>query len=399
MRFSSITVAVLPVLFFAVFCARDASALTFDRLQITPSLDFSTAYDDNIFALDSNRVDDFYFQISPALLLKYGRTKNKLELEYGADIYRYIDTGDANNAEDQHVRAAAELNFSRLYLKFNDILKHGHETRSEENPAIISITQLNKYLSNDFNAEFGYAFSERFRASLAYDFYLVGYTLDTSKFRDLYKHEATASVFYAFMPKTSALIQGTYTRADHYNTNASSSSSFDSNEYWALGGITWDITAKSTGTVKGGYEWKVFDNPGSRNFSSPVFMVSLDHNFTPKTSIRVSGQRQAQETDDPLVSYYTSTNGTLGMVFKPFTKVEINPKGSIAYNKYSGPSLISGESIRRVETVANGGIDVQYHMNKWFTISADYKHTKRSSTITLYDYTDNMAIITLKASI
>ena len=400
MRLSYIPAVLLAVLLFSAFSPMNADALTFDRLQIRPSLNFSAFYDDNVFAVNSDRTEDYYFIISPALLLKYGLTENKLELEYRADIYRYVDTGDFNDVEDQRVRASADLNFpGGLSIKVGDLLMRGHELRSTENLAIVSQSDLSRYWSNDLNAEISYKLSERFKAALGYEFYLIGYNLDVSKFQDNYRHQANVSVFYAFLPKTSALLQGTYSRVDHYNDNSPDSFRFDSNEYWVLAGLTWDITEKSTGTIKGGYEWKVFDSQDSNNFSSAIYMVSLDHKFTPKTSIRVSGLRQAQETDDPGVSFYTTTNGTVELVFMPVSKIEIKPRGSISNNRYSGESLIAGDDARRVDTIATGGIDILYHMNKWFTIGAGYKHSKRSSTITIYDYTDNTAMITLEAAI
>jgi predicted porin len=374
--------------------------LTFDRLQVRPSVNFSAVYDDNVFAVNSDLTNDYYFIISPALLLRYGLTENKLELEYRADIYRYVDTGDSNDVEDHRMRAAADFIFpGGLSIKLGDILMRGHELRSTENLAIVSRNERSKYWSNDLNAEISYTLSERFKAALGYEFYKIGYNLDENKFRDNDKHQGSASVFYAFMPKTSVLVQGIYSKVDHYNSNAPGSSRFDSNEYWAMAGLTWDITEKSTGTIKGGYEWKVFDSPDSNDFSSAIYMVSLDHKFTPKTSIKLSGLRQAQETDDPNVSYYTTTNGAVELIFMPVSKLVIKPQGSISNNRYSGESLIAGDFTRRVDTIASGGIDILYHMNKWITVGAGYKHTKRSSTITLYDYTDNTAMITLEAAI
>ena len=175
---------------------------------------------------------------------------------------------------------------------------------------------------------------------------------------------------------------------------------FNSNEYWAKAGLTWDITAKSKGTIKGGYEWKIFDNPESKSFRSPIFEVDIDHNFTAKTAIKLSGLRQAFETDEIGASYYTDTTGSIRLSYKPVTKIEIAPRSSYSYEKYSQPITIDGISATRIDDEWNAGIDLTYTMNKWISVGLGYTHSNRASNFGgIYDYTDNLAMVKLTGTI
>ena len=225
---------------------------------------------------------------------------------------------------------------------------------------------------------------------MGYQNYIVNYNLSSQKYRDQFDNAATLTLFYQLMPKTSALLEGSYKRVVHDNANVDVASGqtpglnrlFNSNEYWAKAGLSWDITAKSKGTIKGGYEWKIFDNPESKSFRSPIFEVDIDHNFTAKTAIKLSGLRQAFETDEVGASYYTDTTGAIALSFKPVSKIEIAPRGSFSHDDYSQPITIAGINATRTDNLWNAGIDLTYTMNKWITVGLGYTHSNRASDFT-----------------
>ncbi len=386
-----------------VVCLTDVTAwaaLNLGPLDVSPQLKFTGVYDDNIFVQNGDEVDDYYFLITPRIGLALRQRDNLFELEYHADIFRYVDTGDVNDTEDHYIRGAAEINFpGGLSIKVDDLWSMRHEFRSESNLAISGVTPLNEYDSNELDVEVRYETSERFAAAVGYHNYLIDYDLTANSFRNRTDHGASATVYYRFMPKTAVLLQGRYTNVYHTDDNSTAAPRLNSNEYWALAGLTWDITEKSTGTVRIGYEWKDFDHPQSRDFDTAVYIVSLDHRFTPKTSLTLSGVRRAEETDDPAVSYYTTTGGRLGMRFNPVGKLEIMPFGSMTHNRYSGDVTAAGDTGRRQDNIVSAGLDIKYGMNKWLSIGAGYKYSKRSSNLTFYDYTDNTVSVSITGSI
>lgn len=399
MRKALFSVLVVPALVFLTGMKAPA-ALNLGPLDVSPSLEFTSVYDDNIFVQNGGEVDDVFFLITPGISLALGQRDNRFELEYHADIFRYVDTGDANDTEDHYARGAAEINFAGgLSIVMDDLYAMKHEPRSESNLAVSGVTPLSEYDANDLDVEVRYEASERFAAAVGYHNYLADYDLASNSFRDRTDHGVSATVYYRFMPKTALLLQGIYTNVYHTDDNSAAAAMLNSDEYWALTGLTWDITAKSTGTVRVGYEWKDFEHPRSNDFDSAVYIVSLDHSFTPKTSLSVTGVRQANETDDPAVSYYSTTGASLRARFNPVGRLEIMPYGSFAHNRYSGDVTAAGDTARRKDNVWQAGLDVGYEMNRWLGLAAGYRHSKRSSTLPFYDYTDNMVSVSIKGSI
>ena len=395
MRMRSAAFAVALLLFLAVPSVKEAHALSFGLLKVHPGLEFRTIYDDNIFSLNSNKVHDWYFQVSPDLLLQLQGSKNLVELEYRADIYRYVDTGDANDVEDHNFRAGADIKLNKLEFTLSDLARRAHELRSEENPAVIGITPLSKYWNNDLSVGVTYQPVDRFKVGISYENYFIDYDLDENQFRNRMDNSGLLTLYYRFLAKTSLLVQGIYRDIDH-TQNTALANSLDSREYWALGGLTWDITAKTTGTIRGGYEWKDFKDPSRKDFQSGVYLISAEHRFTPKTSVLLDGTRQANESDDPSVNYYTTTNGRATVKWIPITKFQVAPFGAYTYNAYGGEVTVDGDTARRKDNIWAAGIDLSYFMNKWVTIAVGYQHSKRSSNLTFYDYTDNMAMISIK---
>jgi polysaccharide biosynthesis protein VpsM len=384
---------------------QDAHALNFGRATVNPYVGFDTTYDDNVFRTTADRIDDWYFLISPGIKLDVPQRDNLFELEYRADIYKYIDTGKANNVVDHYLHGAAAFNFpGGMSIKVEDLANKSHESRSTANIVELG-SNLSRYYSNLLNAEIAYAFADRYKVAVGYQNYVIDYNLSDQKYRDQFDNAATLTLFYQLAPKTSALVEGSYKRVVHDNPNVSPGETpglnrlFNSNEYWARAGLTWNITAKSTGTIKGGYEWKIFDNPESKSFRSPIFEVDIDHNFTSKTAIKLSGLRHAFETDEIGASYYTDTTGAIEIDYKPVTKILVTPRSSFSYDDYSQPVTIAGVNATRTDNIWSAGIDVTYNMNKWISVGVGYTHSKRASDFTVYDYTDNLAMIKLKGTI
>ena len=389
-------IAALVAMLASAVCSTPASALNLGKFIVRPYLGFQTIYDDNVYALDLNKVHDWYFLTSPGILLKLGRRDNTVELEYRTDIYRYVDTGNFNDVEDHFIRAGAGFKLSRLSFRVNDMATRGHESRQQVNAAITG-AGLNRYWSNDASARASYELSAKTKLAITYDNYYIDYSNASLDFQDRMDNGVTGDFYYSITPKTSLVAEGVYRDVHHYQ-DTPEANRLNSNEYWAMAGVTWDITAKSTGTVKVGYEWKDFKS-GRKNFDSPVYQVNIDHKFTAKTAMRLEGLRQANETDDPRVDYYTVTSGSLSLFYNPLTKLELKPYVSAVNDLYSGELTVDGDTARRSDLLISAGIDVTYRMNKWVSFAVGYRHTKRSSNLTFYDYTDNLAAVGFKAQL
>lgn len=400
-----ITTAVLLAVLLVAGLSGNAHAVRLGPVDVSPYVSTTVTYDDNVFVRNINKTDDVYFQVSPGIMIQRVKGDNLLQAGYRADIYRYIDTGELNDVEDHSINAAAHLNTDgRLWLRLDDMANRGHEPRGE---AVVAAQTLTRYYSNDLSAVVGYELTPKFGVSLAYTNYYADYFNSNAAiavdYRDRVDNGVELTVKYRVTPKTKALVQGAFKDIYHTDNVDPRAAALNSREYWTLAGLTWDITGKSTGTVKAGYEWKKFKDAGMKDFATPVYIVSLNHRFTPKTSLTVTGTRRANETDDPDTQYYTTTNGALQMNFKPTGKIDIGPYVSYNNNRYHGATTISAGppvvAARRIEDIYTYGLNLGYNMNKWIALKLGYNHDKKVSTIKTFDYTRNTVSFTVSAAL
>ncbi len=205
---------------------KDAHALNFGRATVNPYVDFNAAYDDNVFRGNGDPVNgqpivsDWYFLISPGIKLNVPQRDNLFELEYRADIYKYVDTGNANDVVDHFLRGAAAFNFpGGMSIKAEDLANKSHESQGHGKHGRESGSNLSRYYSNLANAEIAYAFADRYKIAVGYQNYIINYNLSDQKYRDQFDNAATLTLFYQIMPKTSALLEGSYKRVVHDNSS------------------------------------------------------------------------------------------------------------------------------------------------------------------------------------
>ena len=118
-------------------------------------------------------------------------------------------------------------------------------------------TELDKFKNNLANITLNYDITNRFKFKVDYSNFLVDYTARRNDFRDRSDNAVSGYLFYKIRPKTSSLFAEYEFLDIAYKTN----DLFNSREHHWFGGVQWDITAKSKGSVKAGYGIKDFTVP------------------------------------------------------------------------------------------------------------------------------------------
>jgi len=383
---------------FMLINADPANAFRLGSFDAGLNLSVSSRYDDNVYITNGNEVDDFYFVISPGFYINNSQNmNNELKLTYNADIYRYIDTHAANDVEDHFVSGLIHLNKNgRVWLRVGDDFARKHEDRQHQ---FVTTGNIRKMYTNNLEAEVGIRFSEKFEVAFAYEMLYVDFTDSANAYRDRTENSGSLTAFYRMMPKTRLLVQGIYKNIYHTDDTLAVTPTLNSDEVWAMAGVTWDITEKSTGIVKVGYEWKDMQHPAVNDYGTPIYIVEIQHDFTPKTSVALTGTRRAMETDDPNTSYYTTTTGEMRVALHPVRKLLVRPFVRYVHDRYNGATVMNGDRDRRLENTFHYGIDLGYEVNDWLDVRAGYEFSKRSSTLPAYDYSKNLVSLTLSGSI
>jgi hypothetical protein len=371
--------------FLCVLAFHDEShAVRLGAFEVNPFLALTGRYTDNVFNTNSDLKGDFSAVITPGVQVIFPRAKKNYrgELIYQGDLERF-NRYTSQNADNHKATGTFDISFPvGLELAVKDEFVRNHD------PQGVNVgTELNFFRTNLASTSVAYTLSDRFKVRLEYANYLVHYEAGRNDFENRTDNTLATYVYYALTPKTSAFVEYDFVDVDFKTSNE-----FDSKEHHLFGGITWDITGKTKGTVKGGYEVKRFQDSTIGGFKGFILELSVDHNFTPRHSLKIKGIRRTNETNVFGSSFFVTTGASIEY-FQRFTG-KITGTADISY----GVDSYRGDVSRRDKTW-QGGIGVIYQFKKWLRTEARYSYTKRHSNENEFNYRNNTYYLKLTASL
>ena len=354
--------------------ASESDAMRLGSLDISPFLAVTERYTDNVFNTKDDTKSDFSTVISPGIQLVFPRVKRRYRLEvlYQADFERFNRFSSENNADNQKVNAKLEMNFPvGLDVYASDGFRRSHDPRG------ISLSpELDFYSDNLFSAGAAYSLTDRFRIQLDYSNYILSYDAERNNFRNRTDNSFDGYIYYRFMPKTSAFVEYEYVVVDFKESGA-----LNNREHHLFGGITWDVTGKTKGTVKAGYGTQDFDDPSVKGYRGYIMQDSIDHNFSSRDSLKLTGSRSTNETNILGADYFVTTYLSAEYLHRLTGKITAN--ASIGYERDSYRGL------SRDDDTWTAGAGLSYQFKRWLLTEVGYSYTKRNSTVDEFTYSNN----------
>ena len=191
---------------------------------------------------------------------------------------------------------------------------------------------LYNYQDNLFNVITTYITrSEKLKFELNYSNYDLNYKDRIISNRDRNDNSIGISVFYKAWSKTSLFAEYNYS-----DINFDTNSTYDSIENRYYGGVTWDVTAKTRGTIKLGYINKDFDDNSVKDLDAYSIEIQTYINLTPKRSLQINGYRKFHESDFGAASSFLSTGIDISLMQAFTDKWTGTLNGLYAQNDYNG---------------------------------------------------------------
>ena len=378
-----------------------------------PFLSVEGRYEDNIFNTPDNEKSDYVTTISPGIWLALpGSKKPQLDIStstftpgglvqsrfrpetfrryqtyllYSAGFNRYADFSD-QNITTHKLEGLFEYNFTGgLSIDLFDQFHRSHLPR-----ATFISNELDKYKTNLFDVTLSFNVTEKLALRADYTNYIVDYDAARNNAFDRTDNSLSGYIFFKFMPKTSAFVEYEFIDIDYDRRIFS-----DSIEHRFFGGIRWDITGKSTGTVKAGYSTKGFDDPTIGDNSEFVFEVQADHRFTPKTSLSLFASRRDSESILTSSDYALTHNVGASYVQKLTYRITGRLNFSYTSNKYIGALTFGGETKERKDNEYRAAPSLEYRFRNWLRFGVEYIYTKRDSNFPGFDYTNHAGMLTV----
>jgi hypothetical protein len=347
-------------------------------------------YDDNVFYNDLNRRSSFVTIVNPQFLVPMRRGKQNLGLAYSfrGSVY---ENAPQNNYVDNYLNGFADLEFThRAHLLLSAGASFAHNpigTVFSQGNIATTLNEPDEYQSQYFGALFRYgADKAKGRIDLYFDYIGQNYLnhLERTRQRDVNVFTMGGAFYYRFLPKTSALFEVREIVSDYLFTpiGVPSLSSLQSHYFT---GLTWEPTAKTTGTIRVGYLTKDFDDPARPSQSMPTYEAALS--WAPKTysMFRLAAERTVNETlftgFSLAETQYYALSWNHDWLERVSTRLEVN---ATDYRYIGiGPSDL---------TYKGYGIFAGffYKPRHWLTTGLNYFYNERTSNQQQFDYSRNM---------
>ncbi len=376
-----------------------------------PFLGITEYYTDNVFFTRDDRKSDFATIISPGIWLTVPHVYEKLlqidtsnlspggfslsryksetfkryqaYLFYNADIEQYSKFS-SQNAVNHRAEGFFQYNLrGGLSLDLLDQFIASHDVRGTN-----ITTSLDKFRSNLVGATLNYDASDRFKFRMDYSNFFLDYNASINNFRDRDDNAISGYFFYKFRPKTSLFVEYEFLDIQYRKGILS-----DSKEHHYFGGIQWDITAKSKGSIKAGYGIKDFTNSALGSSNDFILEVQIDHKLTPKTSLILKASRRTNETNVLTTDFVVSNSAGIEYLQRITGKVTADAKLSYTNDNYKGDFTSGGVTKKLRNNYYAAAFALQYKFKEWLQMDLGYIFDLRNSSFSEFDYTNNSVFI------
>jgi hypothetical protein len=383
-HFVSFVVAAVP--FISPAFALESANLQAGPVFITPTLDTTLGYTDNLFRSKKDKKETGYSVVVPRVQMWMENGLNTYSFTTALIDNRYFDSSrddiidNTFNLDIHHVFNAR--NTANLIAEYWDF----HETRgsglSEGIPQLLDgPVKLDR---TTIGGDYLYG-SESSRgriklAARAIEHEYKNYPeLTRYRSRDRYRYATT--MLWNIAPRTDALFEVRYIETEYDRVDPGAvAGSLDSDEFNYLAGVTWDATASTTGSVKVGMIDR--DYQSDARDEDDVFSWEVDLTYLPRTYSRfnlasrrffneTNGLGNAVDTKETALSWEHEWNGLSSTLLKTVIGSEDYTESSRKDDRYGAQARYT------------------YAFRRWLDFSVGYRFEELDSDLEFYDYTRN----------
>lgn len=361
--------------------AIEASSMKLGGMTFTPTLELSESYDDNFRAVNNDNDESSWITtINPNFQLAAQDRLNVYKLTYAFSSDIFHSSHDDNNT-DHHLDADAHMEFSaRSRLDLNA----GYDR--VEDVADTEIDGVNdKYHTYNIGGVYGFgAESATMQFELGANQQWLRYDNEGNLNKDLERDTAslTGTAYYRVAPKTRALAELRYTDYDYVDSN----STLDSDAMAYLVGVTWDATAKTSGSAKIGYSDKEFDDSSKDDADNSIWEVGVTWKPRSYSAFTLETRRSTEEGSEGGENYIDTTRTSLDWkhAWSNYLTSDVN----FAYIEEDYDDAASRE-----DDTNEFGFGLTYNLRRWVDVGVGYKYQDVDSTVNSESYDRNIYMV------
>ena len=333
--------------------------------------------------------------VEPGVRLTALKGADSYNLSYFARIGNVFDSS-ADDFVDQKFGANGAWEFGlRNRLTADYQFWYWHDPRGAGSPvdsARANFTQAepDKWNSNRALLTYSYgAPGARGRMDLRAGYLARQYTNNGQEYRDNDRPLAGATFYARVRPKVSLLLDANWEKVD-YTNQVADAVSLDSDNLSVYTGVTWDATAKTTGTVKIGWLGKDFSANQRGDVSDFGWTAQVQYRPRTYSTFNLRTERTPAETTTGLADAVIVSLVDLDWVhyWKPLLYTRFGLFGS--NDDYVGSP--------RVDHRYNASGGIFYQVRRWMEVGVDYTYETRQSDESLADYKNNIVLFSVRTA-
>jgi hypothetical protein len=374
-----------------------------------PYLLVDERWTDNLYYTNSNKEEEFVTSINPGMWVAFPANRERLMelstataspgglklsrrtpqtirkfqsyLSYGPTFEYFANNSEYNGTTHQLDGLLQYKMDSGISFDVMDQFNDNYEANEYG-----TIERLDEYRDNLFGAMLYTEREEKLNFRVDYSNYNLSFDDSVNDYRDRIDNSYAFYVFYRAWPKSSVFLE--YDFADiTYDTNSASDSK--ENRYYL--GYKWDVTAKTSGSIKLGYMEKDFDNSDDYDDGDISVEVQTEHTLSPKRTLKFSAYRLYNESTMLQSPAYLTTGVTAAWLQRFTEKWSGTLSCEYAFDDYNGLISIGSVSDNRKDVFFSVSPAIRFQPRDWLYFDLGYMFRNRDSNFESLDYSTNMA--------
>ena len=356
----------------------------------TPTLDMEARYVDNLFRTNGEEKSTWVAEVAPRIQAWMQNGVSTYSLSY-----KLNDSTYASSHADDYTDHQASLDLHHEFtaknvLNINGEFYDGHEERGtglSEGLARIIDTPV-EYERATIGGDYTYGNRDS-KGRLTLDAKNVDYEFQNfraaTQFRDYDQDTYGGTFYWKIGARTDLLAQVRAIDTEYDNVDKSNrGGSFDSEELNYLVGVSWDATAKTSGSIKIGSYDRTYDSQFREGDDGFQWEVAVTYKPRSYSTVDFGTRRYSQETNG-LGDFINTEEYTATWKHDWNSRSSTHLGLSLANNDYSG-SIRSDDS-------TNLEASYKHKVRRWFDLGVGYRFENRDSDIRAFDYNQNIYFI------
>ena len=356
----------------------------FSRTPVQIYASISGGYDDNVNTLQNSKQGSAFTSGNIILDYTFGDPRLQLQLNTGAGGSYYYEHVNGQNY-DIDLKGAVGITYKsspRLTLGSTLLVDYLTEPNFETPGGLNS--RNGNYLYTTDKAFVAYNWSQRFSTKTSYTFEAFNYENNTiGAFSNRLSNTFGNEFQLQLVPTTSLVAEYRYDIITYEDA------ALDSTTQFALGGIDHTFNPRLSASLRGGAEFRSYDQDGDR--SAPYFEGSVTYALGKRVSVTWNNRYGLEEPD--VLGSQSRTTFRTGLQTKFNLTSRISSTIDLYYVHDDYPAFASGTppvvTPGFTQSTFDGNLSLRYAITPLVGVQAGYHYTNITSDIQFREYSRN----------